>query len=118
MAKKAQRMASAAKHSMSSGRLPELSARRPTQGAMAATTNCGAKIQTDKISVAVCGRRWVRRPAMVGSAAALASWNRKIAAEKTRSGRLKAKTRAAPQPGRPSCSAVPPRARSGSMSCD
>ena len=77
-AKEAQRTASAKRHSTSRGRLPQLSALRPMAGAMATTTNCGAKMHTERMSVAVWGSRAARRPAMIGSAAALPSWNRNI----------------------------------------
>ena len=66
---------------------------RPTNGAIAATTNCGAKMQIDRIKVAVSGARMVRSPAIIGKAAALANWNSSTAPTKISSARFCSKER-------------------------
>src|SRR4029077_17076312 len=88
-AKNALRAHSGAKHSIRRGRRPQLCAVRPTQGAIAATTNCGARMQIAMTTVAYWGARVVSDPAMIGSMAVFESWNSTIAAAKINNGPLR-----------------------------
>jgi hypothetical protein len=115
-AKIAPRSASAAKQATSSGRRPLRCAVRPTQGAIAATTPCGARMQIASTSVAVSGVRSVSIPAMMGSIAALASWNSTTAAAKIASARLRVTTASAARGAGDTACGTPPRASSGSIS--
>src|SRR5215468_6933832 len=77
------RTGSTAKPRSRIGLRPQLSARRPTQGEMAAVTACGATIQAAITNDASLPARLVTIPAAMGSIAALASWNRLAHAAKT-----------------------------------
>jgi hypothetical protein len=85
---------------------------------MAATTNCGARMQMAITAVAHSGARVVKDPAMIGSMAALESWNSKIAATKIKSAQLRVMLARASNHAPPSRLGAPPRASSGSMSAE
>src|SRR5829696_4867152 len=85
---------------------------------MAATTNCGARMQIAITAVAHSGARVVKDPAMIGSMAALESWNRTMAEAKVKSAQLRATLEKASDHAPPSRLGTPPRASSGSMSAD